>query len=155
MIILVHLLFGSAIGHIIKNPVIAIILAFLSHYFLDFLPHIEYPIENIKNKQWPKSLPEFLNIALDFSLGILLIFIFSNPALPAGRQAIVFITAFFSILPDGFNFLNLLFPNKLLKIHDNSHEKIHFYKNKTKISVFWRITSQIAAIIVSVILLRL
>ena len=51
MILLVHLLFGAAVGSSVKNLPIAIILAFLGHYFLDLFPHIEYPIENIRKKQ--------------------------------------------------------------------------------------------------------
>ena len=149
MILLVHMLFGAAVGSIIKSIPLAVVLAFLSHYFLDLLPHIEYPIENIKNKQWQKSLPEFLKVALDFLLGVMIILMFSNPL--AAGQEIIFIAALFSILPDGFNFLKLFFSNKLLKTHYNLHEKIHLYKNK-KIPIFWRIASQAAAIIISIIL---
>jgi len=77
MILLVHLLFGALIGQKILNPVLAIVLAFLSHYFLDFFPHIEYSIKNISEKRWKKSLPDFLKIFLDLAAGIILIFIFS------------------------------------------------------------------------------
>jgi len=148
MILLAHLLLGATIASKIENIPLAIILAFLSHYFLDFFPHIEYRIENIKNKQWSKSFPDFLRVFLDFFSGILIILLF------AGVQPIIFAVSLFSILPDGLNFLNLIFKNKLLKIHFNLHEKIHFLENK-KISVFWRITSQALIIIISLILIYL
>lgn len=160
MILLAHLLFGAAIGQKISNPILAIILAFLSHYFLDFLPHTEYLIENIKNKQWRKAAPDILRVILDFLLGSLIIFIFSK------NQTIIYICAFFAILPDGFTILSYFLPNKILKIHDKLHrEKAHFFrdiatleniatlKNK-KISNFWRIISQAAVIVVCIVLLR-
>ena len=75
MILLVHILFGAVIGSAIKNIPLAIVLAFLSHHFLDLLPHIEYPIKNIEKKQWRKAMPDILKVILDFSLGILLILI--------------------------------------------------------------------------------
>jgi hypothetical protein len=146
MILTPHMLLGAAIASKIGYAPLAIILAFLSHYLLDILPHIEYPIKNIQNKQWTKSLPDFIRVFLDFFAGLLIIYFFS------GWQIIIFTGALFSILPDAFNFLNLVFQNKLLKTHNNFHEKIHFLKNK-KISIFWRIVSQVLVVAVSIILL--
>ena len=151
MILLVHLLFGAAIGSAIKNIPLTLILAFLSHYLLDVLPHIEYNIENIREKQWRQAMPDILRVTLDFCLGILLISLFSNPSTGSG-QLIIYICAFLAILPDGFTVLNYLAPNKILKIHNKLHEKIHFLKDK-KISNFWRIFSQVAVVIISIILL--
>ena len=147
MILTPHLLLGAAIASKIEYTPLAIILAFLSHYLLDILPHIEYPIKNIQNKQWAKSLPDFLRVALDFFSGILIIYFFS------GWQIIILISALISILPDAFNILNLVFQNKLLKAHNNFHEKIHCLKNK-KISVFWRVLSQVLIVVISVVILR-
>jgi hypothetical protein len=160
MILLVHLLFGAAIASAIKNVPLAIVLAFLSHYFLDFIPHIEYSIENIEKRRWQKSFSNFLKITLDFCFGILLISMFS------GNQPIVYIGAFFAILPDGFSVLNLIISNKILKIHNGFHKKkIHFLKNNPaldqgrygarKISIFWRILSQITIIVISIFILKL
>lgn len=139
MILLVHLLLGALIGQKISNLFLAIILAFLSHYFLDLFPHIEYPIENITNKNWKKSLPDFLKVSLDFLAGIFLILIFS------GNQPIIYVCAFFAILPDGLSLFH----------RSNFHnEKIHFLKNK-KISNFWRIFSQVAAAIICLIFFKI
>jgi hypothetical protein len=148
------MIFGAAIGSAVKNVPAGIILAFLSHYFLDSLPHIEYGVENVKNKRWRKALPDISKIVLDFCLGIFLISTFSKPALPAGRQAIIYICAFSAILPDSFTFLNYVIPNIISQIHDELHEKIHFLKNR-KIPVFWRVMSQILVVTVSVILLKI
>jgi hypothetical protein len=148
MILTPHMLLGAAIASKIGYAPLAIILAFLSHYLLDIVPHIEYPIKNIQNKWWAKSLPDFLRVALDFSAGILIIYFFS------GWQIIIFAGALFSVLPDAFNLLNYVFPNNFLKNHSNFHEKIHFLKNK-KISVFWRIASQVLVAVVSVAILKI
>lgn len=149
MILTPHLLFGAAIASQIQNPISAIILAFLSHYFLDFLPHNEYSIKNITEKRWKKSFPDFLKVFVDFSIGVILILAFSQKTLT------VFIAAFFAILPDGFNIFNCLFKNNVLKSQSEFHQKkIHFLKYK-KFSSFWRILSQAIVIISSIILLKL
>lgn len=149
MILLVHLLLGATIASKIQSPVLAIILAFFSHYLLDLIPHTEYPIENLKKRHWHNSLPDILRIFLDFCLGILLISVFFP------KNIIIFVSAFFAILPDGLTVLNSLFPNKILGLHDDFHRvKIHFLKNK-KISFFWRIANQVLAIIVVLIMLKL
>jgi len=146
MILFVHLLFGAAIGSTIKNIPLAIVLAFLGHYFLDLLPHVDYSVENIKNKQ--KMLLDFAKVALDIFCGVLLIFIFSK------NQPIIYVCAFFAVIPDGLSAINYFIPNKILTWHARLHtEKIHFLRNK-KISNFWRITSQVIVVVVSLILLK-
>lgn len=148
MILFIHLLFGAAIGSVINNIPIAILLSFLSHYLLDIPPHVEYNIENIEKKQWKKAIPQFIIVFLDFCLGILLILIFSN------NQPIIYICAFFAIVPDGLSILKLMFKNKILQAHSTFHQgKIHFFGHK-KISMFWRIVSQIIATIIAIILLQ-
>ena len=148
MILTPHLLLGAAIASKIEYAPLAIILAFLSHYLLDLIPHIEYSIDNIEKNQWQKSLPDISRVFLDFSFGILLILIFSN------NQPIIFACAFFAILPDGLSLLNYSFSNKILKIYGNIHQKkIHFLKHK-KISFSWRILSQLLVILISIFLLK-
>jgi len=148
MILLVHLLFGAAIGSKIEYFCLALILAFLSHYFLDLFPHTEYPIENIKNNQWQKSLPDFLRVATDFMLGILIIFLVSENSLK------IYICSLLSVLPDMLTLLNKFLNTNLLKKHDNFHlKKIHFLKDK-KISQFWRFLTQVTVIVVSILLLK-
>jgi hypothetical protein len=160
------MLFGATIGSIIKNIPLAIILAFLSHYFLDLFPHIEYNIENIEKKQWHKSLPNILKISIDFFIGISIIFILS------GSNPIIYICVFFAILPDGFTILNAIMPNKILGAHNRLHQKIHFLKIhpvkyggavisaplklfnwEIKISNFWRIFTQLIVVVISITLL--
>jgi hypothetical protein len=146
MILLVHLLLGALIGQKIANPFLAVILAFLSHYFLDLFPHIEYNIDKISGKQWKLAKSQVISVLIDFFAGLSLILLFSNNSL------ITFVCAFFAILPDGLSALELFFKNNLLRRHNELHqEKIHFLKNK-KFSMFWRISSQALAVIASLVL---
>jgi len=146
MILFVHMLLGAAIGSSIKNIWLAIILAFLSHYLLDLIPHVDYSLKNVDKKGWITIPSNIFKISLDLFLGILLIFLFSK------NQPVIYICAFFAILPDGFTVLNSVLPNNILKSHLKFHtEKIHFLKNK-KISLFWRIFSQAVVVIASILL---
>jgi hypothetical protein len=168
MILLVHMLFGVAVASLTKNPYLAILVAFLSHYFLDIFPHIEYPIDNLKNikKLLLKSsargillikiLPEFLYLVFDVFIGILLIFIFTD------KNLLYFICALFAIVPDSLTVLSAIMPNKpfgvthgkILKIHDKFHrEIIHFLRDK-KISNFIRMSTQILAVIIAILILK-
>jgi len=144
------MIFGAAIGSIIKSPILAIILAFLGHYFLDLIPHVEYQAKNLENKQWKKALPDIMKVFLDFFCGVILIFIFSK------NYPLVYICGFFAILPDLLFVASEITKINLLKLHDYFHgdNVIHFLKNK-KISNFWRILSQIFIVILSIYLLGL
>ena len=148
MILLVHMLLGALIGQKIANPFIAVILAFLGHYFLDLFPHAEYSVDNITEKRWKKALPDIAKVILDFSTGIFLIFFFSN------NNPIVYVCAFFAILPDGLSVLHLFFKNRALGMHKKiHHDKVHFLKHK-KISNLWKISSQIITVIICLFIFR-
>jgi hypothetical protein len=148
------MLFGAAIGSSVNNIWLAIILAFLSHYLLDFIPHIDYSLKNT-DKKGGILRSNILKISIDLFLGIFLIILFSKSSLPIGRQAVIYICAFFAILPDGLMVLNNLIPNNILEKHLNFHiEKIHFLKNK-KIPKFWRFLSEIIVIVISIIMFKI
>jgi|SRR3989344_5642326 len=153
MILLAHMIFGAAIGSVIKNIPLAITFAFLGHYFLDLLPHIEYlksteeSAKKIKGGKSKEYLPDIIKVAIDFLLGIFLIFIFSK------NFPIIYLCALIAIVPDGVTVINSLVSNKLLRIHQEFHGGwIHFLKHK-KISIFWRILTQAVVVVVSIILL--
>jgi hypothetical protein len=142
------MIFGAAIAHLVKNIWLAIILSVLGHYFLDLIPHVDYPLKDVDENRRRKLSFGFIKVALDISVGILLILIFSS------FQPITYICVFFSILPDGLTVLKYIFPgNKILEGHYWFHQKIHFLKHK-KISNFWRITTQIVVVLVSITILR-
>jgi|SRR3989344_1059545 len=147
MILTAHLLLGAAVASQIKYLPLALLMAFLSHYLIDLIPHIEYSIDNISKKQWQKSAPDILRVILDFLFGILLILIFSN------NYPIIYMGALIALIPDSLTIISSILPNKILSKHDQFHRnKIHFLKYK-KIPVFWRILSQLLVVITSIILL--
>lgn len=149
MILLAHMLFGAATGYLINNPVLAVILALLGHYFLDLFPHVDYSVDNLKNKDWKKSLPDISKISLDIFSAFLIIFLFSNSSL------LIYICAIVALIPDSMTLISKIFPNKVFAAHDYIHtQKIHFLKYK-KISNFWRVLTQLITISISIIILSL
>ena len=122
---------------------------------MDLFPHIEYLesteefSKDIKAGRLRQKIADAVKVFLDFSAGLLLVFLFSD------NDALLYVYALASIVPDGLTVINFIFPNKVTKIHQKFHgEKIHFLKYK-KISVFWRILTQISATIVGIILLKI
>lgn len=146
MILIIHLLVGAAIASYIKPFPLALLLAFLSHFVLDFIPHWEYSIKNIQERKWSSSFPDFVKLAVDFTLGITIILFFS-------RNGIILAAAFFAVLNDIFAFLNLIFKNRLLKADYSFHEKLHYLNNTKKIPLYLRILSQIIVGLASILLL--
>lgn len=62
-----HVLAGSIIGLTIKEPVLAIVVAFASHFVMDILPHFGYPGN--------KGYPEVLKHRLSYIVGITTFFL--------------------------------------------------------------------------------
>ncbi len=147
MILLAHLLLGAVVGSKVKNLPAAAVPAPWCHYFVDLIRHTEYSVEHITSRNWKKSLPDFLKVFLDFSAGIMLITLVSN------RNPFIYACAMIAVIPDMVTLLSLIFPNKILTIHDRFHTDIHFLANK-KISTFWRIFTQVFTVIACIILLR-
>jgi hypothetical protein len=145
MILSAHILTAAVVVSKVQNPVLGIFLAFLSHYLLDSIPHREYSAKNIFEKNWKKSLPDFLKVFLDGLIGFSIIFLITD------NNFIIYLGGFMGILPDGIAFLALLFPRiKLLEIHQKFHHKLHENFHKRKIPVFWEIFSQIAVSLISI-----
>lgn len=157
MILLVHMLFGAAIGASIKIPSLALALAFLGHYFLDIFPHIEYLEEGAENSvkkishQRPQESVKILGmIFIDFCLGFLFIFLASK------NQPVIYLCALAAIVPDGMTVIHLLFPKLGLGLHHHLHgTKIHYLTKQKKFPKFWRVFTQVIAAAVSIILLNI
>lgn len=156
MILLVHMIFGAAVGYraySLTNSIwVATLFALLGHYFLDVFPHVEYlksTEESVKKiKKSPKEyLPDALKVCIDLFLGLMLIFAIKD-------QPMIYFYAIMGIIPDGFTVINSLISNNILKKHQYFHgEVIHFLKYK-KISIFWRILTQAVAALISIYLLQ-
>jgi len=143
MILLTHLLAGAVIGTKIKTLWAAIALSIIGHYLLDSIPHSEYSIKNIEEKQWKKSYIDFIKVFMDFCLGVSIIFLLSDNS-PA-----VYICAFAAIIPDGMALLSRVFGFKILKWHDRFHHgQVHKLKNKISDSGRFFVQTTIVAILV-------
>ena len=152
MIITCHLLAGAAIVTKIHNPFLSFPLAFLSHYVLDFIPHIEYgtsPRRSIDGKiNW---ISFFLKIGVDFLIGtLILLFISKNKVLALSG-------GFLGILGD-FDNIIFLFPalskNKFLKsCTDFYKNKLHTTENK-KFPLQVKILNQIIIALIAIYFLQ-
>jgi hypothetical protein len=145
MILTCHLLVGAAIASQIQFVPLALILAFLSHYFLDLLPQIDYSITNIKAGRWHKSSADFLKVFLDISFGLLLILLFSE------RTPLIFAGALLAIVPDGITLLAVFFnKNILIKIHQKFHKMLNSIGETKKIPLLGKILSQVLVILIAI-----
>src|SRR4030042_3128238 len=104
MLLTPHILTGVVIIILVQNPILGLIFVLLSHYFLDLFPQTEYSVKNIRNRQWSKSLPDFLKTFLDIALGLIIVFLI------VGYTPLILIAVFVAILPDGFTLLHSIFP---------------------------------------------
>jgi len=148
MIFTCHLLAGAIIASKIKVIYLVIPLAFLSHYFLDLLPHVEYSIPYIKERRWFYAFFDFMKVALDLALGVFIILFFSN------NYFLAFLGGFFAVLPDGLVFLQLLLPSKVTGIHSAFHDKIHSSRDqKNPLVVIAGIATQVVIVILAIIFL--
>lgn len=150
MILTPHLLVGAAIASKISNPLLALPLAFLNHYFLDSLPHEEYSVENIWAKRWKKSLSDFMKIFLDILSGLFLVYLFSE------NQPMIYFGALFAVFPDGITLLSLILPpKKLITLHQKIHmtlNNIYNPENKKR-PLFWGLASQATVIALAIFFL--
>jgi len=148
MILTVHILIGSIVATKTGSPILGFLFAFLSHYFIDAIPHREYSIQNIKEGKWKNSFKDFLKIFLDILIGFFLIIIFQ------GNYFLAFLGGLSAILPDILTFLYFIFPKiKPLHLLSKFHEKTHWFNNsKIKIPLFWRISTQVLILFLAILI---
>lgn len=144
----IHILLAMIILASIKNLPLALFLIFLSHFIVDLLPHTDYSVENILNRRWQKSLPDFLKVALDASLGLLLIVALSEDIF------IGLLAGLLAILPDIFTFLEVCLPNKFSRGLNYLHQKVHYKHRDKKTSPLWEVTVIILLVFIFVVWLR-
>jgi hypothetical protein len=143
MILAVHLVLGGAIALAVKPVSLGLVLAFLSHFILDALPHWQYSVKNIKSKNWKNSFPDFVKVFLDAGFGVAVLCLFSK------EIKLALSGAFLGILPDGFTFLSLVLPNNpLLSAFRKFHEKINSFQER-KSSSWIKIISELLVFVLT------
>ncbi len=105
MIAIVHSIVGIAIGKKIKKPILSWIIALISHFILDMIPHSEYSLS--------PYLFNLLSIDLLFSFLILFLIVRKEKKEDILRIIIAFLL---SILPDNLVFVERFFSGIILSI---------------------------------------
>ena len=124
MILSLHMITGAVIGDKVnKKTAIVLILALLSHFVLDFIPHFEYILKP-------------LTLFLDLSLGVTVATILAYKNIHKAKTIIA--SAFIAILPDAPAFIRIAstkldrpdifnsFISQLIIAHNYFHTKISF-----------------------------
>src|SRR3989338_6697167 len=134
-----HLLFGAAVVSLPIFLPAGFLLAFLSHYFLDAVPHWDYSTNNIKKRFWRKTPRDFFYILTDFTLGCTFLILL------ASQKLFAFVGGMTAVIPDILTLCAILLPAFTpLQSHWKAHDSIHWFRGK-KIPMFWKIFSQIFA----------
>ena len=123
MIAIAHFLFGALIGKSLDNLLLISLLAFISHFLLDAIPHFDqgsfkHRREDLTARDWGFIV---LDVLIGFALALFIAFKFSFWQVAFG--------AFFAVLPDLINHgawkFKLLRKPFFKQFHD-LHDKIGF-----------------------------
>lgn len=96
-----HVVVGAAIATKVVNPVLAIPLAFGSHFVLEKVPHWNPHLNTEKNKYGKVTKKSTRIVALDVTLSLLLGTFIAYQAMPNTALAITILASCFaSVLPD-------------------------------------------------------
>ena len=130
MIIFPHLLIGAAIGLKIHNPLAIFILALVSHFIADKIPHWEYLSKRLKDLSKKEFLAFLLKVAADGLLGLLLLFwLLQNQS----SWPYAIFGAVISALPDLPLFFLRFFPRvKWLSFYQKLHNANHLDQENTQ-----------------------
>jgi hypothetical protein len=152
MLTTVHLLAGALIGKYFKSVWVIILLAILSHYILDFIPHFSHrgPLACKRDVLGDKCMKKVLLWGIEPVLGIILtlFLIYLNKE----RAPLMVLGAFFAWFPDLLSFIswelsykyNITFFEKLLPRPGN------FLYNEAK-SLFVGISTQIIVALIAIL----
>jgi hypothetical protein len=148
MILTTHAVVGAALASCVpSHPAAAFVLGFGSHFILDAIPHVDYPIKSRSVNprigapmRFDRALLEdVLTIGSDGLLGMLIsLLLFSNP----GNLWAVLMGAVGAMLPDPLQFAFTRWPHEPLRTLQRFHLWAH---SKKKIdSVVLGIGTQVA-----------
>lgn len=148
MILATHAVAGAAAAKIFEsNPLAAFIVAFLSHFILDAIPHWDYTLLSYKksldplngNMVWGKKfIIDLVRIFFDFWTGIFLSILFFKTQ-SNYQTSIIILGAFGGMLPDALQFAYWKLKTEplktLQKFHRFAHTKNEILKEKTTLGI--------------------
>jgi len=153
MLLTPHTFVGIAIATNITNPYIAFILAFLSHFLGDKIPHWDF-YSNTKKEERTKGwrpLAVMADLAIGVAVGISFTTYFlwnqNNPYIALN----VFICGIASVLPDALSSLDLFLgkSNKYLNVLNSIQSKMQF-----QAPLPWGVISQILVIFLALFFIK-
>lgn len=139
---IVHLLAGAAIGALIPNTFLMMVVAFFSHYLLDLIPHIDPA--TFAAKERPYTLVQKIGLTVDI---VLVLAFITSLFLVKNTNANIFIGAITALLTD------LLSPLETYSVFAPLH-KIHryFHWDERRAKYWdWYIAGLISPILVSLV----
>jgi len=144
---IVHFLIGAVI---IQNFNInaAVFLIIASHFIADLIPHLDYKINNIRQKNWNKAWKEMFFVSIDVFAAIFIVIILAdNPIL-------ALIGGFIGIFPDILDLFHYMIPkSRILKAIWYFHSPIIHYFDRKKIPNIIRLLNQIIVFGIAIFLL--
>jgi hypothetical protein len=154
-----HGVVGGAIVSLIPTyPVLGLCLAFASHYLLDAIPHLDYPIRSAS--LIPKSaapmkfdtalMADAITIGADAALGVALALLLFAAR---GSVALVVWGALAAILPDVLQFAYTRFPHEPLASLQSFHRWAHISKGMKQ--PILGIVSQVIFLVVIVVAVQI
>lgn len=112
-----HLLVGAAIVGTIKQPEIALPLAFLSHFALDMIPHWDGG-----GPRPPYKTKMFVKVIVDYLFGLSLVYFLTRDS---DRQALILFGAFLGTAPDFIEGgLTLILRERIITPYQRIHRRI-------------------------------
>ena len=131
MILSTHAVVGGAIASLMPgHPVLAFVIGVASHFAIDAIPHVDYPLYSITVR---RSAPSALTlnwllvqdlslIALDACLGLaIVLWLYASP----GATTAVLAGALGAMLPDPLRVLHKLYPREPLRSLQRFHGWMH------------------------------
>jgi hypothetical protein len=147
MILSTHAVVGGAIASLIPgHPVLAFVIGAASHFAIDAIPHVDYPLRSISvSRSAPSAitfnwvlLQDLALLAMDACVGLaIVIWLYASP----GATTAVLAGALGAMLPDPLQLLSKLYPREPLRSLQRFHAWIH---TKRRLSWPLGVTAQLS-----------
>jgi hypothetical protein len=131
MILSTHAVVGAALASLMPgHPVVAFVVGAASHFAIDAIPHVDYPLRSISVRRSASSafrfnwglLQDLGLLALDACGGLaIVLWLYASP----GATVAVLAGALGGMLPDPLQLLQKLYPREPLKSLQRFHAWIH------------------------------
>lgn len=163
MVFTPHIIIGAAIGAKTQDLGLIVVLALLIHFIMDKLPHWDYDLPAVfrefrKNKKIKPLLSDFVKMAIDITIGLLIVFfiIWYKNFLNFDYLPFILFGISISLLPDIILGFASLVPGKTARRIDKIGKFFHYkLKNKQKEGkiTFLGLLTEILTIVIAIIIL--